>query len=90
MNWDDFERHSLSVDHPWFGDPEAQMADGTWNRHWIAESGHIHYHVWTQHEMVDIVRALGFSVLVALDQLPDRQNSFVVVCQKPGAAADEP
>lgn len=82
INWDDYERFSLSVLHPWFDDPESRTPDGAWNRRWIDGQGFIHYHAWTHYEMVEVVQSMGMRVRAVLDELPDRNDSFLIVAER--------
>lgn len=82
LNWNDYERVSLTVPHLWMTEPEAKNADATWNRRWLVENSKIHYHVWTQNEMVEVLQGRGFEILAALEELPERLDSFVVVAAK--------
>ncbi len=69
--------------HPWQNEPGARHADGSWNRRWIAQHAYIHYHCWTQKEMVEIVQHMGWNLRVVLEQMPDRYDSFMVVARLP-------
>jgi hypothetical protein len=55
------------------------------HRTWIAENGHMHYHVWIQNETVEILKFLGLNVLVVLEQLLEREDSFssCTICSGP-------
>lgn len=44
--------------------------------------GQVHFHCWTQHEMVDILRHLGLEILFVMAELPDHVDSFLVVSRK--------
>ena len=71
---------SLSIEmSAWLDD--ARKPDGSWDFEWIARNGHLHYHVWTQHEMTEILDHVGCRVLVALEELPERPDSFLCVAR---------
>jgi SAM-dependent methyltransferase len=80
-HWAEFAAHAIDdFPHHWKG--EARRADGTWDMDYIVRHGHIHYHVWTQTEMVDLLRYLGFRVLFVIDDTLDRADSFLVIGEK--------
>jgi hypothetical protein len=79
-HWEEFENHSIpQYEHRWTD--QARNKDGSWNSEWIAENGHLHYHVWTQNEMIDILKHIGCHILVVLEELPERTDSFLVVAR---------
>ncbi len=69
------------ADSPWMNDPNAHLPDGSLNRCWISQRGYIHYHCWTQNEMIEIVRYMGWGVRLVVEQLPERQDSFMIVAE---------
>lgn len=82
-HWDDFESISLMQGiHYWASETGARTPVGEWNRRWIAERGLIHYHAWTQHEMVQILVSAGMTILTVLERMPDRGDTFLVVARK--------
>jgi len=46
------------------------------------KNGVIHYHVWTQSEMVDVLRYAGFQILHVAEEVLDKSNSFMIVSRK--------
>ncbi len=62
--------------------PAATLPDASIDRDFILRHGHIHHHVWTQNEIVDLLRYLELEVLFVMDRLLDRQDSFLIVCRK--------
>jgi SAM-dependent methyltransferase len=42
----------------------------------------IHYHVWTQNEMIDVLKYIGMKILYVADIVPERHDSFLIVSQK--------
>ena len=78
--WAGFERYSIPQhDHAWLD--EARKPDGSWDFDWIVRNGHLHYHVWTQHEMAEILGHVGCRLLVALEELPERPDSFLCIAR---------
>lgn len=69
-----FDMHWLS---------EASNADGSIDPKYILRHGHIHHHVWTQNEIIDLARFLKLEVLFVMDRILDREDSFLAVCRKP-------
>lgn len=82
-HWAEIER-SLRERHYWMSDPRAKRPDGSWNRDWIVANQFVHYHAWTQHEMVGIVAAAGFRVVAAVETVPERRDSFLLVARRDG------
>lgn len=46
----------------------------------------MHYHVWTQDEIVRLLQHLGTRIVAVADQIADRGDSFVVVATRPREA----
>jgi SAM-dependent methyltransferase len=44
--------------------------------------GAMHYHVWTQDEVVRLLQHLGLRIVAAIDEVADRRDSFAVVARK--------
>ena len=79
-HWGEFEQYSIpQFDHLW--KPEAQNEDGSWNFPWIVQNGHLHYHVWTEVELENLLRYLGMEIIFSTPEVPDRTDSFLVVAQ---------
>lgn len=77
-HWEEFERYSIpQFHHAWI--PEAKRADGSWDFEWIVRNGHLHYHVWTPREMVEILEYIGCRIRVAREKLLERPDSFLIV-----------
>jgi SAM-dependent methyltransferase len=45
----------------------------------------MHFHVWTQDEVVKLLQYVELRIAVVIEQVPDRTDSFVVVARKPCA-----
>lgn len=75
MNSETFEAEQRSYEKEW----GAQV----WDFKFRVQNDVLHYHVWTQSEMVDIIRYLGFKILYVIDYFGERPDSFVVVSRKP-------
>ena len=77
-HWEGFAEYSIpQYDHGWTN--QARNEDGSWNFEWIAASGNLHYHVWTQNGIIGVLKHLGCRILVCLEELIGRTDSFVVV-----------
>lgn len=63
----------------WIEDPNPEMPGNSLNWDGVVRSGKVHYHVWTQNEMVDLLRYVGFKILYVTDKLDSRTDSFIVV-----------
>jgi ubiquinone/menaquinone biosynthesis C-methylase UbiE len=83
-HWADWEQFSIPQhDHEWLHDEGARRADGSWDRQYLVQHGDVHFHAWTQHEMVEILFRNGFFIRDVAELLPERDNSFMVVVTRP-------
>ena len=57
-------------------------AGDPWNFDYLAKASHLHYHVWTQDEMIELLRYLNLKIIYAAEKIPERQDSFLVIAQK--------
>lgn len=74
----DFGDFSIQqLDHQWLKD--ATHSDGSYDFEYIVSQGHMHFHIWTQNEMIDVLRYIGLEVLLVIDELPDRRDSFLII-----------
>lgn len=81
-HWEEFARISIpGFAHHWKQD--ALRADGSYDLEYVVRYGHMHYHVWTQTEMIDVLRHLNCPILFVMDTPLDRNDSFCIVCEKP-------
>ena len=48
----------------------------------MLQKGLIHYNVWTPDCIVTLLKHLGLKILGSYDVVPDRKDSFLVICQK--------
>jgi len=77
----DFIEHSVRpYNHFWNSD--AMDSDGNYNSHYLIEKGLVHYHVWTQNEIIDLLRYLGFSIVFSVGRMPYRKDSFMIIVRK--------
>lgn len=58
---------------------EAEWHMDVWDWAGRIKNGVIHYHVWTQNQMVDLFRYVGLSVDYVVDVVPERPDSFLVI-----------
>ncbi len=65
--------------HNWISG--ATNKDGSWNKRKILEEGILHYHVWTQNEVIDLLRYLDCSVNFVKEVMPGRPDSFIVIAE---------
>ena len=54
-----------------------------WDFDFRVKNDVIHFHVWTQDEMVRLLQYVQLHVVVALEHVPERDDSFVVVARRP-------
>lgn len=78
MQEPDFEQQKIAYEKEW-GAP-------VWDFEFRMRNDALHYHVWTQTEMVDVLRHLRLEILVVIDRLEERQDSFLIVARKPASA----
>ena len=65
--------------HTWIS--SAKNNDGSWNKAKILDEGIIHYHVWTQNELLDLLKYIGCSISLVMDVMPGRKDSFIIVAK---------
>jgi len=68
---EEFERLREEFENEW------QMKMWDWPGR--IRNGVIHYHVWSQNEVVDLLRYAGFSIEYVADTIPENVISFLVV-----------
>ena len=62
-HWAEFERFSIpQFKHRWLS--RAKKPDGSFDFKWIVTQGHLHYHVWAQNEMLEILKYIGCDIHV--------------------------
>jgi SAM-dependent methyltransferase len=83
LHFDEWERRVLRDRPGWLSNPGAKRPDGSLNPRYAAERGRIHYHCWTQDEVIRILQHLRCKIVAAIELLPERPDSFLVVARKP-------
>lgn len=78
--WESTVQSSIDL-HPWTQKPEAIRANGKLNWDWMIANGKVHYHVWTQDEVIALLQHIGCSIIFVLEKSSIRPNSFVVVAR---------
>jgi SAM-dependent methyltransferase len=68
---EDFEEQRVAYEAEWRMD--------VWDWPGRVRNGVIHYHVWSQNEIVDLLRYIGVSVEFVADFFPERPDSFLVI-----------
>jgi SAM-dependent methyltransferase len=68
---EDFEQQRVAF--------EAEWRIDVWDWAGRIRNGVIHFHVWTQNEVVDLFRYVGLSIEYVADLVPERPDSFLVV-----------
>jgi len=71
---EDFEQSRLEYEREW-GAP-------CWDFEFRLKNGVIHFHVWTQDEIVRLVQFLGLQIVWVAEVAPERQDSFIVIARK--------
>ncbi len=61
---------------------ERQWGAAMWDWDFRFANDVIHFHVWTQDEIVEVVRYLGMKLVYVAETMPDRPDSFIVVARK--------
>lgn len=89
INEDGSHRHILeesaevsfeNFNHSW--EKKARIDEKKWDFKWLSETGNIHYHVWTQNEIIDLLSYVDFKIVYCNPEVPGRHDSFIVVGQK--------
>lgn len=65
--------------HTWIS--SAKNTDGSWNKSKILDGGILHYHVWTQTEIIDLLKYVGCRIILVMNVMPGRQDSFIVAAE---------
>lgn len=58
-----------------------------WDFDFRHKNGVIHFHVWTQDEIVRLIQYLGLQILWVAEIAPEREDSFIVIARKPAVTA---
>jgi len=67
--------------HPWISEiPKCNNGIPDFN--WVVDKGLMHFHVWTLTEMLDVLRYLRFNIIIGLDYVLERTDSFLIVAHK--------
>lgn len=61
---------------------EKDWGVSTWDFEFRLRNGVIHFHVWTQNEIVQLLQYLELKILWVAEEAPERTDSFVVVARK--------
>ena len=69
-----------NFNHSW--EKKARIERDKWDFKWLSETGNIHYHVWTQNEVIDLLSYIDFKIIYCNPEVPGRLDSFIVVGQK--------
>jgi SAM-dependent methyltransferase len=54
-----------------------------WDFDFRVENDVLHYHVWTQDEMIEVLKYMKLKIVYACEIVPEREDSFVVIARKP-------
>lgn len=78
---EDFKKISLkNCKDKWIDD--VKNYEGEIDSDMLVKNGLVHYHVWTQNEMLVIVQFSGFEILYCSDKMPGRDDSFIIIAKK--------
>ena len=53
----------------------------SYTREEMLEFGLIHYNVWTPSEVIELLLDTGFRIIDAYSVVPDRKDSFLIICE---------
>lgn len=53
-----------------------------WDFDFRLQNGVIHFHVWTQDEIVELLKYLGIKILAVAEVVPERVDSFLVIAKR--------
>ena len=60
----------------------APRLNGKIDQNWLINEGLVHYHVWTEVEMSEILKYSGFNLLEVSNTIPGRDDSFLIIGEK--------
>lgn len=84
--------HDEEVKAGWSKLPDIEAQTAQYEREWGAPiwdfdfrlaNGVMHYHVWTQNDVVRLLQHLGLEILEVVEQARDRADTFIVAARKP-------
>jgi SAM-dependent methyltransferase len=61
---------------------ERQWGAKCWDWDFRFANDVVHYHVWTQDEIVRLLQYLGMQIVYVAEEVPERTDSFVVIARK--------
>ena len=70
-----FTQSALEYEQEWGAD--------NWDFDFRIKNGVIHYHVWTQDEVIKLLQYLGLKILWVCETAPERNDTFIVIAKKP-------
>jgi SAM-dependent methyltransferase len=74
-----WEKLPIDPSEPTF---EEQWGADRWDWDFRMKHGVLHYHVWTQNEIVRLFQHLGLRIRFVAETVPERPDSFAVVASK--------
>lgn len=77
-HWQEIEKGYASIKNELTRDPTWGQKE--WNFNMFAKEGHLHYHVWIQDTMIDILKYLKLKILLVVDDVPERHDRFFNHC----------
>nr|VFJ62061.1 MAG: Methyltransferase domain-containing protein [Candidatus Kentron sp. DK] len=68
---------------------EQEWGAPVWDFDFRLKNGVIHFHVWTQDEIVRLLQYLDLKIMAVVEKAPERSDSFVVVARKTQTTCDK-
>jgi predicted SAM-dependent methyltransferase len=65
-----------------FAEYKAQWGADVWDFDFRIKNGVIHFHVWTQDEIVKLLTYMGLKILWTTEFVPERNDTFIVIAKK--------
>jgi len=61
---------------------EQEWGADNWDFDFRIKNGVIHFHVWTQDEVIKLLQYMGLKILFVCEIAPERNDTFIVVAKK--------
>lgn len=83
--------HNEEIKEGWSKNPDFELQKNKYEQDWGAKvwdfefrirNGVMHYHVWTQDEIIKVLQYAGMEILYVAERLPERDDSFLIIARK--------
>jgi SAM-dependent methyltransferase len=80
-HWEEIKKASLKYKDKLNENAVWVAAGEPWDFSHLAKTSHLHYHVWTQNEMLEILKYLKLKILYVSEDVPERHDSFLIIAK---------